>query len=601
MLKEKKQIKTKKLVCTRTNPIPWVDGNQVFKSIKKASGPSTMLSINFTSDGGPAYINYNIVNLHGETWAQVGNWSNHHSLSLDHDRTYFLEGVNRISDSGSFISGKNLTATIILSAPFIMIDNDYAITGKKYKGYIIDLMDEISRNLNFSYNVRVVADGFYGTEISVNGTFTWSGIIGEILNGVNIRVYVNIYMIFDNVRQTDIGAAPLSITPERQQIIDFTMPFLDEALTILTATKATQPASLFQAFSPLKTEVWIGILISMIIVAAVITCMNRWSPFDYYGRAIYRLRASNKSKHMENGLQNSYKYWQIEKESESEVFSFSNNLWYALASILLQGPDRTPRSISARLITAIWWFASVIITATYTANLTAFLTINSLHTTFSSLQDLARNPDLNYGVLANSSYESFFSKTTISPYQEMKKNLKNVITTEDGIQRVLTSKNEQYAFIGGATMLSYAQNRLSLAVPKGSPYWEEINMQILKLNELGYLDKLKAKWIDGKCKNNAQASSHDPIKFENLAGVFYMLLAAIGFSFAILFIEWIVAAIKDTRSTSTRVMSFERAMKQRLRYVLDDLLSDLSYRTKVDELNSKDLYQIGSRKGSTMI
>ena len=45
---------------------------------------------------------------------QVGSWTNHRGLELDRNRIYFLDGVNYILDSGSFISGKNVTVTTLL-------------------------------------------------------------------------------------------------------------------------------------------------------------------------------------------------------------------------------------------------------------------------------------------------------------------------------------------------------------------------------------------------------------------------------------------------------------------------------------------------------
>lgn len=174
-----------------------------------------------------------------------------------------------------------------------------------------------------------------------------------------------------------MAAAALSITPERQQVLDFTIPYINQGLTVLTLRHRNQPVSVYQAFLPLRIEVWISVIVALVVVAIVTTCINRLSPFDYYGRAVDQLRTlKNSSKDSCQDI----KYWQTEKDNEIEAFSFSNNLWYTLESFLSQGAERTSRSIAARLITAMWWLASVIIIATYTANLTAFLTVNSLQT-----------------------------------------------------------------------------------------------------------------------------------------------------------------------------------------------------------------------------
>ena len=50
-----------------------------------------------------------------------------------------------------------------------------------YEGYCIDLLNELARNLKFTYEIYVSPDGMYGAELE-NGT--WNGMIGEIVNEV---------------------------------------------------------------------------------------------------------------------------------------------------------------------------------------------------------------------------------------------------------------------------------------------------------------------------------------------------------------------------------------------------------------------------------
>lgn len=59
--------------------------------------------------------------------------------------------------------------------------------------------------------------------------------------------------------------------------------------------------------------------------------------------------------------------------------------------------------------------------------------------------------------------------------------------------------------------------------------------------------------FEGKCKSASEVSSHDPVAFQSLAGVFYILLATVGFSLVILLVEWIVAAIQDMQCCDLKV------------------------------------------------
>lgn len=50
-----------------------------------------------------------------------------------------------------------------------------------YKGYCIDLLDELAKNLKFTYEIYLSPDGMYGAELE-NGT--WNGMIGELVGKV---------------------------------------------------------------------------------------------------------------------------------------------------------------------------------------------------------------------------------------------------------------------------------------------------------------------------------------------------------------------------------------------------------------------------------
>ena len=50
-----------------------------------------------------------------------------------------------------------------------------------YKGYCIDLLNELAKKLHFTFEIYPSPDGKYGAETD-NGT--WSGMIGELINQV---------------------------------------------------------------------------------------------------------------------------------------------------------------------------------------------------------------------------------------------------------------------------------------------------------------------------------------------------------------------------------------------------------------------------------
>lgn len=55
-----------------------------------------------------------------------------------------------------------------------------------------------------------------------------------------------------------------------------------------------------------------------------------------------------------------------------------------------------------------WWFFALIMLSSYTANLAAFLTNESMTVTIESAEDLAKQTKIKYGALLGGSTYSFF-------------------------------------------------------------------------------------------------------------------------------------------------------------------------------------------------
>lgn len=66
------------------------------------------------------------------------------------------------------------------------------------------------------------------------------------------------------------------------------------------------------------------------------------------------------------------------------------------------------RSVAGRIVGGVWWFFTLIIISSYTANLAAFLTVERMVTPINSADDLAKQTEVEYGTLESSSTQDFF-------------------------------------------------------------------------------------------------------------------------------------------------------------------------------------------------
>lgn len=70
------------------------------------------------------------------------------------------------------------------------------------------------------------------------------------------------------------------------------------------------------------------------------------------------------------------------------------------------------RSLSGRIVGGVWWFFTLIIISSYTANLAAFLTVERMVSPIESAEDLAKQTEIAYGTLDSGSTKEFFRVRT---------------------------------------------------------------------------------------------------------------------------------------------------------------------------------------------
>ncbi|KAB7497722.1 Glutamate receptor 4, partial [Armadillidium nasatum] len=146
-------------------------------------------------------------------------------------------------------------------------------------------------------------------------------------------------------------------------------------------------------------------------------------------------------------------------------------------------------SLSGRVVGCVWWFFTLILISSYTANLAAFLTVERMSSPIQTADDLSRQSVIEYGMRSAGSTKQFFQNSQISVYSRMWDFMvtrKHVFTNsyEEGIERVRTSYGK-YAFLLESVKNDYVNEQLpcdtmrigpnlnengyGVATPKGSP------------------------------------------------------------------------------------------------------------------------------------
>src|SRR4029434_137880 len=78
----------------------------------------------------------------------------------------------------------------------------------------------------------------------------------------------------------------------------------------------------------------------------------------------------------------------------------------------MTGSELMPKALSTRIVGGIWWFFTLIIISSYTANLAAFLTVERMDSPIDSADDLAKQTKILYGLVEGGATMTFFKVPT---------------------------------------------------------------------------------------------------------------------------------------------------------------------------------------------
>uniref|UniRef100_A0A8C2EX54 Glutamate receptor, ionotropic, AMPA 1a n=1 Tax=Cyprinus carpio TaxID=7962 RepID=A0A8C2EX54_CYPCA len=394
--------------------------------------------------------------------------------------------------------------------------------------------------------ILVLADGKYGARDPE--TMMWNGMVGELVYG-----------------KADVAVAPLTITLVREEVIDFSKPFMSLGISIMIKKPTKSKPGVFSFLDPLAYEIWMCIVFAYIGVSVVLFLVSRFSPYEWHaddceeGAEQNPNQPSSSSAQPGQGQQNQNQ----QSQEQNNEFGIFNSLWFSLGAFMQQGCDISPRSLSGRIVGGVWWFFTLIIISSYTANLAAFLTVERMVSPIESAEDLAKQTEIAYGTLDAGSTKEFFRRSKIAVFEKMWSYMKSadpsvfVKTTDEGVIRVRKSKGK-YAYLLESTMNEYIEQRkpcdtmkvggnldskgYGIATPKGSPLRIPVNLAVLKLSEQAVLDKLKNKWWydKGECgsKDSGRKDKTSALSLSNVAGVFYILIGGLGLAMLVALVEF---------------------------------------------------------------
>uniref|UniRef100_A0A8C5FBI5 Glutamate receptor n=1 Tax=Gadus morhua TaxID=8049 RepID=A0A8C5FBI5_GADMO len=503
--------------CLANPPAPWGQGIDIQRALQQVRLEGLTGHVQFDERGHRSNFTLTVMELSHTGPIKVGYWN---------ENEKYVNTVVYVPVVEEFygLQNKTYVVTTILEPPYVMLkkNHEQLVGNDRYEGYCVELASEIAKHVGFNYRLELVGDGKYGSRDAESKM--WNGMVGELVYG-----------------KADVAVAPLTITLVREEMIDFTKPFMSLGISIMIKKPTKSKPGVFSFLDPLAYEIWMCIVFAYIGVSVVLFLVSRFSPYE----------------------------WKGEYTNEFGIF---NSLWFSLGAFMQQGCDISPRSLSGRIVGGVWWFFTLIIISSYTANLAAFLTVERMVSPIESAEDLAKQTEIAYGTLEGGSTKEFFRRSKIAVFEKMWSFMKSadpsvfVKSTNEGMTRVRKSKGK-YAYLLESSMNEYIEQRkpcdtmkvggnldskgYGVATPKGSPLRIPVNLAVLKLNEQAVLDKLKNKWWydKGECgsRDSGRKDKTSALSLSNVAGVFYILIGGLGLAMLVALVEFCYKSRVESR------------------------------------------------------
>ncbi|XP_078611649.1 glutamate receptor ionotropic, kainate 2-like [Branchiostoma floridae x Branchiostoma japonicum] len=560
MLAAGETVDPESLNCSVIPHPEWSRGETFLQHLHMVDGPGVTGRVSMKSDGSSRNAVYDVVTLEKDGWRKVGRWNDSAGLTLP-ERVTFMGGQQEVIDFISDLSNRTLRVVTHKEQGFVHIrDTDEwgkNLTGKeRFSGFCIDLLEWLSEKLGFRYELYEVEDnnfGAYDPELK-----KWNGMVHDVIT-----------------KTADIAMATLTITAQREEACDFTMPYVDVGLTFIMGKEETKTYSLLNFLTPFERDLWFMFVVTAVAVGIFQAVINYLSPYGY--RAQEQPGQSERSKRRRRH----------EDLNAKPPYRLSDAVWQSFTMLVQIGPEVFPRSYAGRITAIFFGLGTMVLLATYTANLAAFLTVSRLMSGINSVEDLAAQSEVLYGARGSGATESFFLESKLEPYKTMarlmteKRDDVMVTSMEEGLKKV---REGNYAFISDNVVLDYVATRqpcdiktvgrlfrnagYGVLLAKGSPYTGEFSNAIIQARESGFIETLTKKWItSNECdKSQNTGASQDRISINKMLGVFVVIYGGMCVSLVVLVFEWLVASCRDVDTKKPKApKSIGEAVSKNLR------------------------------------
>uniref|UniRef100_A0A8D3DDZ3 Glutamate receptor n=2 Tax=Scophthalmus maximus TaxID=52904 RepID=A0A8D3DDZ3_SCOMX len=486
-------------------------------------------NLSFSEDGYQMHPKLVIILLNKERqWDRVGKWENG-SLSMKYHvwPRFELYGAATREDD-------HLSIVTLEEAPFVIVEDVDPLSGtcmrntvpcrkqiktlnqtkdsgiyikRCCKGFCIDILKKIAKTVKFTYDLYLVTNGKHGKKI--NGT--WNGMVGEVV-----------------LKNAHMAVGSLTINEERSEVIDFSVPFIETGISVMVSrSNGTVSPSAF--LEPFSADVWVMMFVMLLLVSAMAVFI-----FEYLSPVGY-------NRCLADG-----------REPHGPSFTIGKAIWLLWGLVFNNSvPVQNPKGTTSKIMVSVWAFFAVIFLASYTANLAAFMIQEEYVDQVTGLSDKKFqspndfSPPFRFGTVPNGSTErnirnnypemhgymtKFHQRNVNEALQSLKAGKLDAFIYDAAVLNYMAGRDEGCKLVTIGSGYIFATTGYGIAIQKESLWKRHVDLAILQLFGDGEMEELESLWLTGICHHEKNEVMSSQLDIDNMAGVFYMLGAAMALS-----------------------------------------------------------------------
>ncbi|XP_045200055.2 glutamate receptor 2-like isoform X1 [Mercenaria mercenaria] len=424
-------------------------------------------------------------------------------------------------------NGRMFQVSTLHYEPFVIKKEENGTVS--YGGVCMELLQELSMTLNFTYNLTEPPDQTWGAQQPGN-ELVFNGMIGQLQR-----------------EEVDIVAADISIQKEREMVMDFMFPFYYGYTSVLLKKPDPNARKWRTLVDPFQWEILMTIGISLPIVSLMAFLLEKFNPF-YNDPENARIATENYGLH-----------------------TFHDSFWYMYGALLSQGGVNLPESIAGRTFVSCWWLFSIVVVGTYCGNLIAFLTVTKDKPPFETLNEMADlKGTYKWGLQEGTNWETVFKTSNRGEFRRVGNALMEFNETDPSVfakdikTQLAKVKNGGYGWIGDTVVMELEMEKdcelmmikekflplkYAFGFTNNSPHVQIFTKQILSIHESGLLQVWKRRWWPKSkevCAGSIIAEAK-PIKIIDVQSAFYVATGGGFIGFCAFLIELCVGRLQQRR------------------------------------------------------